>query len=663
MAMVMPTFAAAVVLLLSSGLPGLFIPRDSAAGERIAALLVLTGSALGGGAAAAMLFLSEPAVLEIPWSIPGGSFSLAVDALSACFLFPIFLIAALGALYGLGYWPQRLHPDNGRKLRLFFGLLAGTMALVVTARNSLLFLMAWEGMALSGFFLVTTEEKKEEACRAGFIYLMATHAGTLALFGVFALLARTTGSFAFPLSATLPSMGASAIFLLGLFGFGLKAGLMPLHVWLPGAHAAAPSHVSAILSGVMIKTGIYGLVRLTSFFAGVPPWWGWTILLLGAVSGVMGVLFAIAQHDIKRLLAYHSVENIGIIALGLGTALLGRSYDLPLLTALGLSGALLHVINHGLFKSLLFLGAGSVIHATGTREIDRYGGLLRPMPWTALFFLGGAVAISGLPPLNGFVSEWFIYLGLFQSLSADSLALRLAVLAAPALALIGALALACFVKVFGVTFLGSARTPAAFSAHEAPASMRWPMGVLLAACLLIGLWPAAVVPLLGQAAAVWQGAEPLPLPLAGQIAPVTAISVAALMLIGILALAVWLLRRQTAGRAAAAPTWGCGYAFPTGRMQYTASSFAEMLTGLFRWGLRTERHGGEVSANFPAPAEFASHTPDTVLDRLLLPACRGAARVCVWVRARLQHGVTGIYLLYVALTLSLLLTLGALLRG
>jgi hydrogenase-4 component B len=663
MVVVMPILAAATVLLLFSGLPGLFAGRGSAAGERFSALLVLTGAALGTGATVAALCVADPAALELPWSVPGGVFSLAVDALSACFLFPIYLIAALGAVYGLGYWPQRRHPGNGRKLRLFFGLIAGAMTLVVTARNSLLFLVAWEVMALAGFFLVTTEEEKEEARRAGFIYLMATHAGTLALFGVFALLARASGSFAFPLSATLSSGGASAVFVLGLFGFGLKAGLMPLHVWLPGAHAAAPSHVSALLSGVMIKTGIYGLVRLTSFFADAPPWWGWTILLLGAASGVMGVLFAIAQHDIKRLLAYHSVENIGIIALGLGIALLGRSYGLPLLTVLGLSGALLHVINHGLFKSLLFLGAGSVIHATGTREIDRYGALLRPMPWTALFFLGGAVAISGLPPLNGFVSEWFIYLGLFQSLSGDSLALRLAVLAAPALALIGALALACFVKVFGVTFLGSARTPATSAAHEAPASMRWPMGVLLAACLLIGLWPAAVVPLLGQAAVDWQGAEPLPLALFAQVAPVTAISVAALMLLGILALAAWMLRRKAAGRSAAAPTWGCGYAFPTGRMQYTASSFAQMLTGLFAWGLRSERHGGEVSTNFPSPSDFSSHTPDTVLDRLLLPAFGVAARFCTWLRARLQHGITGIYLLYVALTLCLLLTLGALLRG
>jgi hydrogenase-4 component B len=312
---------------------------------------------------------------------------------------------------------------------------------------------------------------------------------------------------------------------------------------------------------------------------------------------------------------------------------------------------------------LLFLGAGSVIHATGTREIDHYGGLLRTMPRTAFFFLGGAVAICGLPPLNGFVSEWLIYLGLFHSLGAPTLGLRLAVLAVPALALVGALALACFVKVFGIAFLGTPRTPAAAGGHEAPASMLWPMGILLAACLLIGLWPAGVVPLLGRAVADWLPATAPVVPLTGPVAPVAAISIAALLLVGLLALAAGLLRRKVAGAGATAPTWGCGYSFPTSRMQYTASSFAQLLTGLFGWGLRPQRRGGEVTDSFPEPVDFASHTPDTVLDRLLLPCCRVASRFCTWLRGRLQHGITGIYLLYVALTLCLLLTLAALLRG
>jgi hydrogenase-4 component B len=661
----MPTFLAATALLLVSGLPGLFAGRASAAGERLAAVLVLAGSALGTTAAVAALAAPAPPALDLAWAVPGGAFSLAIDGISACFLLPLFLISALGAVYGLGYWPQAEQPATGIRLRLFYGLLAGGLALVMTARNGLLFLVAWEVMALAGFFLITTEEHKEEARRAGFIYLVATHTGTLALFALFALLDRETGSLAFPAAGTLHASeaAAGAIFLLAMVGFGLKAGLIPLHIWLPGAHAAAPSHVSAILSGVMIKAGIYGLVRITGFFVAVPSWWGWLILLAGAVSGVMGVAFAIAQHDIKRLLAYHSVENIGIIALGLGAALIGRSYDLPLLEVLGFSGALLHVINHGLFKSLLFLGAGSIIHATGTREIDHYGGLLRPLPWTGLFFLGGAVAISGLPPLNGFVSEWFIYLGLLKSAAAGSLALGLLVFAAPVLALIGALALACFVKVFGASFLGVARTPAAGQAHEAPFSMLFPMGALLAACLLIGLFPAGVLPLLRRAALDWRGGAPLPPDVFTAAAPVAAITGTAFLFLLLLAAAAFLLGWKTRQETSFGPTWGCGYAAPSSRMQYTSSSFAATLVDLFRWGLRPESEGGEVEGALPGPAAFTSHTPDTVLDRLVLPLFRGAARLCNWFRARLQHGITGIYLMYVALALFALLAAATFLRG
>jgi hydrogenase-4 component B len=459
------------------------------------------------------------------------------------------------------------------------------------------------------------------------------------------------------------SVAGSAIFLLGLTGFGLKAGLMPLHVWLPGAHAAAPSHVSALLSGVMIKSGIYGLVRVSGFFADIPPWWGWLILALGVLSGIMGVVFAIAQHDIKRLLAYHSVENIGIIAIGLGTALLGRAYDIPMLILLGFAGALLHVINHGLFKSLLFLGAGSVIHASGTRQINHYGGLLRSMPWTGIFFLGGIVAISGLPPLNGFVSEWFVYLGLIGSLQADGPAIGYAALAAPALALIGALALACFVKVFGITFLGEGRTTAAAGAHEAPMVMLAPMGILLLCCAIIGLFPGSVVPLLDRAAADWTGAGLGGRSMLTEVAPVSAITVTSLVFILLVAGVALFLRTQGSLRAARVPTWGCGYASPDQRMQYTASSFAEMLTSLFRWGLRTDSHGGEIDGIFPGRTEFSTHTPDTVLDRLLIPGLGISARVGTWLRARIQHGVGGLYILYVALTLGILLVLFIFLRG
>jgi len=639
-----------------AGVPGLFCNRDSRGGERLACILTLAGSVCGLVAVAIVLISTAEMRLDLPWSIPGGTLALRLDPLAAVFLLPLFLVVSTGSVYGLRYWPQHENPGNGRKLRLFYGLISGAIMLVLSARHGMLFLMAWEVMALAGFFLITTEDHKEEVRRAGYIYLIATHTGTLALFALFALLGHTSGSLMFPDAGTMLAGGSSLIFMLGLFAFGMKAGLMPLHIWLPGAHAAAPSHASALLSGVMIKTGIYGLVRLTSFFAEIPSWWGWTLLLLGAISGILGVALAIAQHDIKRLLAYHSVENIGIIALGFGLALLGRSYDQPALMILGLSGCLLHVVNHGLFKSLLFLSAGSVIHAVGTREIDQLGGVLKRQPWTGALFLGAAIAISGLPPFNGFISEWLIYLGALQPLKHPSSALGLAVLTAPVLALIGGLALACFVKVFGIAFLGEARSKAAAQAHEAPMSMLAPMALLLAACAWIGLLPTTLVPLLHGAVDDWAGTDGGTM-LGGSFAPLGWVSLIGWLLLALLAaVGLWLSRysrkvpRETA-------TWGCGFQFPAPRMQYTASSFADFLVRLFHFGLWSERHGGKVAGLLPTTTRFASHTPDTVLDRLLMPTFLAAAWLCRQLRARIHNGVIAFYLLYIALTVIVLLAL------
>jgi hydrogenase-4 component B len=649
----------AILLTLFSGLPGLFSRRDGAGGERSACLLCLAGC-LCGLMAVLQIFLSGQALrLDLAWSVPGGGLALKLDALSALFLVPLFLVVGCGAVYGLGYWPQRENPDNGRKFRLFYGLISAAMMLLLTARNGVLFLSGWEVMALAGFFLITTEEHKEEVRRAGFIYLIATHTGTLALFALFALLGHSNGSLFFPAAGSLPLAGSTLIFLLGLFGFGLKAGLIPLHIWLPGAHAAAPSHASALLSGVVIKTGIYGLVRLTSFFSEIPIWWGWTILLLGMISGIMGVALALAQHDIKRLLAYHSVENIGIIALGLGLALLGRSYQIPALTALGLAGCLLHVANHGLFKSLLFFSAGSVIHSVGSRDIDSYGGLLKRQPWTGVLFLGGAVAICGLPPFNGFISEWLIYLGAFQPLKFQNLSLDMAVLAAPALALIGGLALACFVKVFGISFLGEARSQEAARAQEAPLVMLAPMAVLLIACAWIGLLPMTLLPLLRRALNNWVliGSDNLrPDLLPDSMAPLGQISLFGWLLLALILGCVLVLKRRMGIAAPEVGTWGCGFQFPRPAMQYTASSFADLLVRLFQFGLLSERHGSEVKGVFPAVIQFSCHTRDAVLDRCLLPTFSGAAWLCRKLRSLVQNGLMAFYLLYVVLALVTLLT-------
>jgi hydrogenase-4 component B len=656
--MIITAYLAAIVIIALSGLAAL--PARAPWGERLSAALMMTGSLLGLMATAMAMVAGTLPELDAAWTIPGARLLLRLDGLAVLFLGPAFLISGLGALYGLGYFPMRAHGAAAGRLRLLYGILAASIAILPASRNAILFLVAWELMALSSFLLILTEQGKEEVRRAAFVYLTTTHIATLALYAFFILLDQGAGGFAFPEAATIEGATplATALFLLALVGFGLKAGIMPLHIWLPEAHAAAPSHVSALMSGVVIKMGIYGLVRMTSFFVHTPAWWGWTVLALGLVSGVMGVAFAIAQHDIKRLLAYHSVENIGIILIGLGVALLGRTFDQPALVALGLAGSLLHVVNHGLFKALLFLSAGAVINATGSRHLDSYGGLIRRMPLTALCFLGGAVAICGLPPLNGFVSEWLIYLGLLHSQTVGTPpGLALVVVAAPILAMIGALAVACFVKVFGVTFLGEPRKAWPQPITEPPATMWVAMGVLLACCVVIGVLPLVVVVPLGQALAAW-GAVGQAREFPGALAPVAWISLGALLLLALVAGGLLRQRRQgekkTTPRAA---TWGCGYLLPTARMQYTAASLAEILTGIFQWGLWTEIKGEPPFGFFPGASRVADHTPDLVLDRLLYPACRGLSALAFKVRAFLQHGVMGGYLLYVALTLFLLLGL------
>jgi len=571
---------------------------------------------------------------------------------------PVFLISLLGNIYGLGYWKQTEHPQNGRKLRLFYGTMTAGMALLVIAQNSILFLFGWEIMALSAFFLVTTEDNEKDVRETGWIYLVATHVATLCLFALFAVLHAANGSFTLgPLNPeTLRPGAATAIFVLALVGFGIKAGIMPLHIWLPSAHAMAPSHVSAMMSGVLIKMGIYGLVRITSFLPHPPREWGILLLGLGVASGVLGVAFAIGQHDLKRLLAYHSIENIGIIVMGLGLALIGRSLDRADWIILGLGGALLHVWNHALFKALLFLSAGSVIHAAHTREIDRLGGLAKVMPRTSLCFLVGAVAICGLPPLNGFVSEFLIYLGLFGTLvNGEGTSFAGASFAVPALALIGALALACFVKVYGAVFLGTARSEHARHAHESPPSMLGPMGVLVACCFLIGLAPLLIAPILQEGVSAWAPNLKDAGPRLAMLAPLEWITSMGLLLnLAVLLGGVVLWMRLGRGVVEEGVTWGCGYVAPTPRMQYTSSSFAQMLVGMFGWVLRPRTHHPKDLPLFPPETYFHSEVPDVVLDVVVLPTFRFGAWLFSWCRV-FQHGNIQTYLLYIFLALIALL--------
>jgi hydrogenase-4 component B len=647
-----------MALAASSGFPSLFLRRDSMTGQWATTFLSVLGAALGlvGIGWFWATEVSRPIVL--PWSIPGAEFRVAVDGLSALFLLPVFLISLLGSVYGLGYWKQTEHPQNGRKLRFFYGTLTGGLALLLIAQNSILFLFGWEIMALSAFFLVTTEDNEREVQEAGWIYLVATHMATLFLIALFAVLRAVSGSYTLTAldPGTLTPGVTTAIFVFALVGFGLKAGIMPLHVWLPSAHAAAPSHVSAIMSGVLIKGGIYGLVRVTSLVATPPLYWGAVLLVLGVVSGVLGIAFSVGQGDVKRLLAYSSIENMGIIVIGLGLALVGRALSRADWVALGLGGALLHVWNHALFKSLMFLSAGSVIHAVHTRQIDRMGGLAKVMPRTALCFLMGAVAICGLPPMNGFVSEFLIYVGLFGTIvPGEGRTFAGAAFAAPGLALIGTLAVAGFVRAYGVIFLGASRSECALHAHESPSSMLGPMGVLVGCCLLIGLAPGLTAPVLEKGIAAWApelraGGAPLT-----ALAPLDGITFMGLTLIGALSLGgavLWVrLSRHPIVRGA---TWGCGYAAPTPRMQYTASSFGEMLVGFFGWALRPRTSRPRNLPLFPQESDFHSEVPDTVLDEVVLPTFGFGAWLFSLLRV-FQQGSVQTYLLYIFIALIALL--------
>ncbi|HEY4595065.1 MAG TPA: proton-conducting transporter membrane subunit, partial [Thermoanaerobaculia bacterium] len=509
-------------LLAISGVPGLLLSWRSTWGSRIATTLVVAGSLLGLAGGSLALGGHGGAVISFPSPVPGFRAGLGADALSGFFSLPVFLVGGLGALYGASYWRPRSHPRNGRRLRLCYGLLLASLTFITLARDGMVFLVAWEVMALTNFLLVTTDDEDPAVRRAGWLYLLYSHVTILCLFALFLLERQLSGDFALGvIPAAAPQALRAAIFVLALVAFGIKAGAMPLHSWLPAAHASAPSHVSALMSGVVIKMGIYGLVRMCGLLASPPLAWGITLLAMGSLSAFFGVVFALGQHDLKRLLAYHSIENVGIILLGLGLALVGRSAGRPDWVLLGLAGCLLHVWNHALFKSLLFFGAGSVVHATGTRDLERTGGLARRMPATAGLFLLGALAICGLPPLNGFVSELFVYLGLVRAAIAPGSAW--AALPAPVLAATGALAVACFVRVFGIAFLGTARSPAAREAHESPPLMLAPMAVLAVWCAVLGAAPGLAAPAIERAAAAWAG-RPLPgLALAG-LAPLGWIS-------------------------------------------------------------------------------------------------------------------------------------------
>ncbi len=636
---------AGLALILLGGFAAVLVP-----GRRLAAAafgaLIAAGCALVGVAAVKVLAGANAWHVTVAAHVPGGDWVFGVDPLSAFFLVAIALVGSASAVYGAGYFADGHERRAVSFAHAALAVLLVALALVVTAQSVVPFLIALEIMAITAFLLVMFEHEHAETRRAGLIYLAGAHAAILTLIAMFATWGATAPDLTFEsLARSAEWLGGTrdVVLVLALIGFGLKAGFAPLHFWLPGAHATAPSHVSALMSGLVIKVGIYGLLRVVAL-AGGPAWLGWTLLALGVSSGVIGVVWALAQHDIKRLLAYHSVENIGIILIGMGAGTLGVAYDMPVVAALGFAGAILHVLNHALFKGLLFLGAGAVARATGTREMDALGALGRLMPVTWLTFLLASAAIIGLPPLNGFVSEWTIVQALLRA-GLGTGAVRAAVFAVAGLGLIGGLALACFAKVNGVVFLGRARTDAAAAGREVGALLLGPMLALAAACVAIGLLPTLVLPPALSAAGVITGFDAgLG---AGSGLGAGWVSAAAILLIVVVAAGWVIVRVLMRGRwRRVANSWSCGFPQPTPRMQYTAASFAAPVL---------EPFGGMVGLHVEqTEAAFVTHPRDPWLDGVMLPALRRASAFVDRV-ARLQTGLLHQALLYVFATVVALL--------
>lgn len=651
----MDLFLSALMIWFGSGLTALLI-RKSTLASLVGTLTALLAAPLTGYIALQVLLSGRSLSLSLPWAVPGGEFALLIDPLAAYFVLPISLLSLFCAIYA---GPYMRHAGQTRSLGphwFFFNIMVTAMLLVVTAANAVLFLAAWEIMTISSFFLVAWDHHLEEVRKAAWLYLLAAHLGMLLLVALFLLAGSSCGSLNFsdfgPL-AELPLSAASLLYLLALFGFGVKAGLFPIHIWLPDAHPAAPSHVSALMSGVLIKTGIYGILRILSFLPPAPAWWGWLMALLGAAGALYGISLAAQQRDIKRCLAYSTVENIGIIFLGLGFGMLMMAGGHPLVALFAFAGGMLHLWNHALFKGVMFLGAGALLHATGTRDMNRMGGLLKRMPLAGLLWIGGSLAIGALPPLNGLVSEWLIYLGLARAgTSLDGFAALAPLLLFGLLGLVGALALVTFSRLIGICLLGEPRDPVAAEAHEAAPLMLLSMTALLGGCLTIGLFPQGALRLLSKALA--QVAHiPVNNALLQSVVPLGKGGL--LLLTGLILFTGLLLWLRKLRPCAQASTWGCGFRFPSPRMAYTAEGFAEFAARhLLPKILRPEVRGGQLNGFFPPPSDLSQTSTDPVLMRILQPLFMALADRCQRLRW-LQQGQLPIYLVYIFIASAVLM--------
>lgn len=625
---------AAVLLWGVAALLGTVLLAISAS-RRNAATRLIYGATLGISAILLELvlthFAADPgvSVVTLPLGLPWIGAHFRLDALSAFFLVVVNLGGALASLYGLGYGRHEASPH--RVLPFFPAFLAG-MNLVVLADDAFTFLLSWEFMSLTSWALVMAHHREEGTTRAGYIYLVMASFGTLALLLAFGLLSGSSGNYAFEaMRAAEPTRFVTgAVLALMLLGAGSKAGLVPLHVWLPLAHPAAPSHVSALMSGVMTKVAIYGFIRVIFDLLGEPPWWsGVVVLSLGGMTAVLGILYALMEKDLKRLLAYSTIENIGVIFVSLGLALAFKANAMPSAAALALTAALFHVLNHSFFKSLLFFGAGAVLTATGERNMEKLGGLIHRMPLTSFVFLVGCVSISALPPFNGFVSEWLAFQAILQSPDLPQWGLKVMVPAVGGLlALSAALAAACFVKAFGITFLGRPRTSVVEHAHEVDRYALAAMFILAALCLLAGILPGVVI----------DGLSPVTLSLIGNRMPVqmaqpwlSIVPIAEsrssyngllvfLFIAASSSLAALVIHRFASQALRRGPAWGCGFPDVTPAAQYTAVSFAQPIRRVFgTFAFRATENVDMPAPGATGPARLTVEAHDVIWEALYQP--------------------------------------------
>ncbi|MFA5371357.1 MAG: hydrogenase 4 subunit B [Sideroxydans sp.] len=615
-------------------------------------------------AVSSVLALSAaPETLVLPLGLPDLPFHLRLDSLSAFFLILLGAASVGISLFGSGYF-RHLDDKTLRLLCLEYHLFLVGMALVMLADDAYLFMVAWEVMALSSYFLVTTDHVIPDIRKAGFLYLLIAHVGAIAILLSFGVMqgGHGIGAYTFDAmrNAQLTSFWASAAFLLALFGFGAKAGVLPLHVWLPEAHPAAPSPVSALMSGVMLKTAIYGLLRVTFDLLGTQLWW-WGVLALGLglATAVFGVMFAAVQADMKRLLAYSSIENIGLLLAGIGLTLIFHVYGKETLAALALIAMLYHCLNHAMFKSLLFVGTGSILHATGERNMGRLGGLMRKMPWAAWLMLVGVLAIAGLPPLNGFVSEWLLLQAFLLSPGLPNDYINMLVpVAAAVVALAAALAAYVMVKFYGVIFLGQPREKALEHAHDAGTWERLGMGWLALACVVLGLTPVFVVHQLDQVAQMLLGAQlgnaannwvfltPVDIERASY-SPLYFL----LAVLGVMLLTSLLVRRLYHGRVRRSAPWDCGFPAQNARMQDTAEGFGQPIRHIFEPFFHIER---EVPSPFDAHPHYQGRSEDRLWVILYRPLQHLTEKLSA-LAGLLQHGRIHLYLTYTFVTLIVLL--------